>query len=127
MTTKIANGQVVEMVGIQQRPQSGHVQKDSFMSDTGANEDPHIGQNQIEEAKVVKGKFSVDMDDESFQTSSQTSSLGNDDVSEETHQFSSEKSISMASSSSDDEAPEIDQPIRVYDARFKIPAQSNIG
>ena len=62
----------------------------------------------------------------SFDTS-QDSSLGNDDVSEETHQFSSEKSVSMASSSSSDEEPDIDQPIRVYDARFKIPAQSNIG
>ena len=43
----------------------------------------------------------------SFATSN-SSSLGNDDVSEETHQFSSEKSVSMAESSSSDEEPDID-------------------
>ena len=44
-----------------------------------------------------------------------------DDVSEETYNPSEEESVSMASSSEEEEDLG-DQPIRVYDARFKIPA-----
>ena len=49
-----------------------------------------------------------------------------DDVSEESFDKAEEESVSMASSSEEEEDFG-DQPIRVYDARFKIPAQSNIG
>ena len=111
------------------RPISAKMQQDSFMSDAHANETP-IGGDQMkyaqEEAKRVRGQMSEDMDD-SFHTSD-GSSFSKDDVSEESHQFSSEEENSVAFSSESDEELDLnDQPIRVYDARFKIPAQSNIG
>ena len=60
-------------------------------------------------------------------TSSMTSSLG-EDVSDETHRMDTSSSDETVMSSDSDEGPDLDdQPIRVYDARFKIPAQSNIG
>ncbi len=56
-----------------------------------------------------------------------SSSFVTDDVSSDTHNFSSaEEDNDMVSSDSDPE-PDVEQTIRVYDARFKIPAQSNIG
>lgn len=56
-----------------------------------------------------------------------TSSLG-EDVSDETHRIETSSSDETVMSSDSDSGPDIDdQPIRVYDARFKIPAQSNIG
>jgi len=63
-------------------------------------------------------------DSSSFRTSKDNSYVS--DVSSETHHFSSSDS-SESLTSSDSEPDLIDQPIRVYDARFKIPAQSNIG
>jgi len=50
------------------------------------------------------------------------------DVSSETHEVTSSSAGSdVTSSSSSEEEDLTDQPVRVYDARFKIPAQSNIG
>ena len=69
--------------------------------------------------------MSEDMDD-SFHTSDGSSEFSKEDVSEETHQFESESEETVLSSESSEEQ-DLDQPIRVYDARFKIPAQSNIG
>lgn len=74
----------------------------------------------------MRGQVSEDMDD-SFHTSERSSDFSNDDVSEETHQFETESEVSVMSSESEEEPDMTDQPIRVYDARFKIPAQSNIG
>ena len=97
------------------------------MSGSQHNVDPLIEEVEIEQAiRIHESPVDQEGSDDSFDTS-QTSSLGNDDISEETHSWQSEHSVSMASSSSSDEAPEPDQTIRVYDARFKIPAQSNIG
>jgi hypothetical protein len=53
--------------------------------------------------------------------SSVTSSFG-EDVSEETHKLDSSASDESVPYSSESDEPENDQPIRVYDARFKIPA-----
>jgi len=61
-------------------------------------------------------------------SSDKDSSFATSDVTSNTHHFSSadEDSDALSSDSSDPE-PDVDQTIRVYDARFKIPAQSNIG
>lgn len=49
------------------------------------------------------------------------------DVSEETYRVESEESSESVDLSEEEAEFDINQPIRVYDARFKIPAQSNIG
>ena len=114
--------QSVEMIKIDSRPQSGVPKADSFMTDN--NEGSHrMEQHQIEEVKIAGQQQSEDsFNESSFETDP-------DDVSEETHRFSDESSSDETVMSSDsDEGPDLyDQPIRVYDARFKIPAQSNIG
>ena len=90
------------------------------MSD--ARESPRIGEDQIKLAVEEHMRFQG----RDSQTSG-SSFIGEDDVSSETHRFSSQESDESVTSSSDDEPDVEDQPIRIYDARFKIPAQSNIG
>jgi len=50
-----------------------------------------------------------------------------DDVSEETYEVESKEDSESIELSEEEAEYDVNQPIRVYDARFKIPAQSNIG
>ena len=92
------------------------------MSDANNHESPRIDDDQIqraeEEAKRARNANSVSTFTET------ESSMQESDVSGETHNMSSEDSNSdEVFSSESDEGPDLmDQPIRVYDARFKIPA-----
>ena len=102
----------------QNRPLSGKDRPDSFMSDKDAGDNPIIEEHQIQMATDVQNKV-----DDTFESSSFDSE---NDVSEETYGVEpSSDSESLEMSSEDDD--NTNQPIRVYDARFKIPAQSNIG
>ena len=107
------------------RPQSGRHVQDSFMSDANLDASHRIGNQDImyaeEEAKRIGVQVSEHM--ESSFMSSATSDMSGETYSKED---SEEHSVSFSSDSS--EEPDLsDQPVRVYDARFKIPAQSNIG
>ena len=70
------------------------------MSDANANVGP-INNEQVAEAKHIKGQMSEDMSESSFTDGS--SSFSKEDVSEETHQFESESEETVLSSESSDE------------------------
>ena len=96
------------------------------MSDGEGREAPGIDQHQLIQMAVEEHKRGFG--DPSSSSSDKSSSFATSDVTSNTHHFSSENEDSDAlSSDSSDPEPDIDQTIRVYDARFKIPAQSNIG
>lgn len=70
------------------------------MSDANANVGP-INNEQVAEAKRIKGQMSEDMSESSFTDGS--SSFSKEDVSEETHQFESESEETVLSSESSEE------------------------
>ena len=106
----------VELFEMPNRPLSGKPDADSGLS----SEKMDV----VNKITLDKGERSEDID--SFD-SSEDSSLG-EDISEETYYKSESDGESVVMSSESSEEEDLgDQAIRVYDARFKIPAQSNLG
>ena len=107
--------QDIEMKNMLSRPMSGNRKQDSFMSDDKGDA-PSIKDYQIQQATESHNIY-----DEYY------TETDPDDVSEETYQVESQESSESLDLSEEEAEFDFNQPIRVYDARFKIPAQSNIG
>ena len=110
---------------MQSRPMSGQLMKETpiLPNQQDENQSPRMDAELIAQAVEQHVRFGGG----NASDSEPSSSFVTDDVSSDTHNFSSaEEDNDMISSDSDPE-PDLEQTIRVYDARFKIPAQSNIG